>query len=183
MVPLLASLHRHGAQMTTKTTFQQLLNDYLFVGPQKPRYWQDYKDRMWLEHGIRIRAGDGTRERVLDEYRKERKRAGERLMKEELTRRDFIMGLIEKDDSWTGGNLIVPFKAKQQPEGTRFPEAPNAPISDTYQLTHTQIVVKKHIYWKFGPGARASKAVMKAMDDFVSDMKDKIAENMLRLFK
>lgn len=33
------------------------------------------------------------------------------LLKEELIRRDFILSTIEKDDSWKGGNLVVPFKA------------------------------------------------------------------------
>lgn len=33
------------------------------------------------------------------------------LLKEELIKRDFILSKIEKDDSWKGGNLVVPFKA------------------------------------------------------------------------
>ena len=33
------------------------------------------------------------------------------LLKEELVRRDFLLSKIEKDDSWKGGNLVVPFKA------------------------------------------------------------------------
>ena len=33
------------------------------------------------------------------------------LLKEELIKRDFILSNVEKDDGWTGGNLIVPFKA------------------------------------------------------------------------
>lgn len=33
------------------------------------------------------------------------------LLREELTKRDFLLSKIEKDDSWKGGALIVPFKA------------------------------------------------------------------------
>lgn len=33
------------------------------------------------------------------------------LLKEELVKRDFLLSKIEKDDSWKGGELIVPFKA------------------------------------------------------------------------
>lgn len=34
-----------------------------------------------------------------------------KLLKEELLKRDYILSTIEKDDSWKGGKLIVPFKA------------------------------------------------------------------------
>jgi len=34
-----------------------------------------------------------------------------RLLKEELIKRDYILSTIDKDDSWKGGKLIVPFKA------------------------------------------------------------------------
>jgi len=33
-----------------------------------------------------------------------------RLLKEELIKRDYILSTIDKDDSWKGGKLIVPFK-------------------------------------------------------------------------
>ncbi|MDE2107305.1 MAG: hypothetical protein KGL39_59455 [Patescibacteria group bacterium] len=33
------------------------------------------------------------------------------LLKEELIRRDFLLTKVEKDDTWLGGDLIVPFKA------------------------------------------------------------------------
>lgn len=33
------------------------------------------------------------------------------LLKEELVKRDYLLSKIEKDDSWFGGNLVVPFKA------------------------------------------------------------------------
>lgn len=33
------------------------------------------------------------------------------LLKEELVKRDYLLSKIEKDDSWKGGPLIVPFKA------------------------------------------------------------------------
>jgi hypothetical protein len=33
------------------------------------------------------------------------------LLKEELIKRDYILTNIEKDDTWKGGNLVVPFKA------------------------------------------------------------------------
>jgi hypothetical protein len=33
------------------------------------------------------------------------------LLKEEFVKRDFLLSKIEKDDTWKGGNLIVPFKA------------------------------------------------------------------------
>lgn len=33
------------------------------------------------------------------------------LLKEELVKRDYLLSKIEKDDSWLGGNLVVPFKA------------------------------------------------------------------------
>jgi hypothetical protein len=33
------------------------------------------------------------------------------LLKEELVKRDYILSKIERDDSWKGGQLIVPFKA------------------------------------------------------------------------
>lgn len=32
------------------------------------------------------------------------------LLKEEFTKRDYLLSNIEKDDSWLGGNLVVPFK-------------------------------------------------------------------------
>lgn len=35
----------------------------------------------------------------------------EELLKEELVKRDYILTNIEKDDTWKGGNLVVPFKA------------------------------------------------------------------------
>jgi hypothetical protein len=34
-----------------------------------------------------------------------------KLLKEELIKRDYILSTIERDDSWKGGKLIVPFKA------------------------------------------------------------------------
>jgi hypothetical protein len=33
------------------------------------------------------------------------------LLKEELVKRDFILSKVEKDDTWLGGSLIVPFKS------------------------------------------------------------------------
>lgn len=33
------------------------------------------------------------------------------LLKEELIKRDYLLTNVEKDDSWKGGNLVVPFKA------------------------------------------------------------------------
>jgi len=33
------------------------------------------------------------------------------MLKEELIRRDYILQNVQKDDSWKGGKLIVPFKA------------------------------------------------------------------------
>lgn len=108
-------------------SFKDLLNEYLFVGPKKPRYWQDYKDRMWLEKGIRIRAGDGTRERVLEEYRKERKRQGEAMFKELIVGDSWIMKAIAKDDCWTGGNLVVPFGSKVHVSEPVFFNKPNPP--------------------------------------------------------
>jgi hypothetical protein len=33
------------------------------------------------------------------------------LLKEELIKRDYVLTNIEKDDTWKGGNLVVPFKA------------------------------------------------------------------------
>ena len=33
------------------------------------------------------------------------------LLKEEFVKRDYLLSKIEKDDSWLGGNLVVPFKA------------------------------------------------------------------------
>ena len=33
------------------------------------------------------------------------------LLKEEMIKRDYLLQNIEKDDSWLGGNLVVPFKA------------------------------------------------------------------------
>jgi hypothetical protein len=35
----------------------------------------------------------------------------EELLKEELIKRDYLLNHIEKDDTWKGGSLIVPFKA------------------------------------------------------------------------
>jgi len=34
-----------------------------------------------------------------------------KLLKEEMIKRDYILSNIEKDESWKGGNLVVPFKA------------------------------------------------------------------------
>lgn len=33
------------------------------------------------------------------------------LLKEEMIKRDYLLNKVEKDDSWLGGNLVVPFKA------------------------------------------------------------------------
>lgn len=33
------------------------------------------------------------------------------LLKEEFVKRDYLLSKVEKDDSWLGGNLVVPFKA------------------------------------------------------------------------
>ena len=33
------------------------------------------------------------------------------LLKEEFVKRDYLLSKVEKDDTWKGGNLIVPFKA------------------------------------------------------------------------
>jgi hypothetical protein len=33
------------------------------------------------------------------------------LLKEEFIKRDYLLSKVEKDDSWLGGNLVVPFKA------------------------------------------------------------------------
>lgn len=33
------------------------------------------------------------------------------LLKEELVKRDFVLSNIEKDDNWSGGTLVVPFKS------------------------------------------------------------------------
>ena len=33
------------------------------------------------------------------------------LLKEEFVKRDYVLSTIEKDNSWKGGNLVVPFKA------------------------------------------------------------------------
>lgn len=33
------------------------------------------------------------------------------LLKEEMIKRDYLLSNVEKDDSWLGGNLVVPFKA------------------------------------------------------------------------
>lgn len=33
------------------------------------------------------------------------------LLKEELIKRDYLLNRVEKDDTWDGGNLVVPFKA------------------------------------------------------------------------
>ena len=33
------------------------------------------------------------------------------LLKEEMVKRDFVLNNVDKDDSWKGGNLVVPFKA------------------------------------------------------------------------
>ncbi len=33
------------------------------------------------------------------------------LLKEEFVKRDYLLSKIEKDDTWLGGNLVVPFKA------------------------------------------------------------------------
>lgn len=33
------------------------------------------------------------------------------LLKEEMIKRDYLLTNVDKDDSWLGGNLIVPFKA------------------------------------------------------------------------
>jgi hypothetical protein len=33
------------------------------------------------------------------------------LLKEEMIKRDYLLTNVEKDDSWLGGNLVVPFKA------------------------------------------------------------------------
>ena len=33
------------------------------------------------------------------------------LLKEEMTKRDYVLKRVEKDNKWKGGNLVVPFKA------------------------------------------------------------------------
>lgn len=33
------------------------------------------------------------------------------LLREELVKRDYVLSIVEKDENWKGGNLVVPFKA------------------------------------------------------------------------
>ena len=48
---------------------------------------------------------DRTFQDMLNEY------LPNRLLKEELIKRDYILTNIQKDDNWKGGKLIVPFKS------------------------------------------------------------------------
>lgn len=96
-----------------KSTFSQLLNEYFFGGSIPVRYWQRYKDRLWLHHGLK--PWPGLRERVLE---KERKRSARRQKEyfKDLVHAPLFSKLIEKDDTWTGGNLIVPFRMRAEDE-------------------------------------------------------------------
>lgn len=93
------------------STFSSMLNEYLF-GPSRPvRYWQRYKERLRL-HGFDHRDIPNCRARALAKMEKRFKKQSNRLLIEEFTKRDYLLRNIGKDDSWTGGNLIVPFKGK-----------------------------------------------------------------------
>jgi len=50
-------------------------------------------------------ATDRSFQAMLNEY------LPNKLLKEELLRRDYILQNVQKDDSWKGGKLVVPFKA------------------------------------------------------------------------
>ncbi len=172
--------------MATTHTFQSLLNEYL-CGSRRLRsgYWQEYKRKAWRLFGVRIKNNPALREAVYARAEKRRNNPNVRrpLLVEEFLKRDFILGMLAKDDQWIGGSLIVPFKPKEPTPSVRFPPPPNAPISDTYSLTYTDIVVKKHVYWKFGRGLEKTKAIHKICDDFVESMKEKISSYMLGKFK
>lgn len=86
-----------------------MLKEYLF-GPAKPtRYWQRYKERLRL-HGFDHRYIYNCRARALAKMEKRHKKQSNRLLIEEFMKRDYLLRNIAKDDSWLGGNLIVPFR-------------------------------------------------------------------------
>lgn len=98
--------------MNTSATFLSLLNEYL-GGSRRLRkgYWQEYKRKSWRLFGVRIRANPRLREAVLE--RAERRRHAKvrsSLLMEEFVRRDYLLGMIEKDTSWVGAYLPVPVK-------------------------------------------------------------------------
>ncbi len=110
LVPFLAHFRTEAPlSKVTTSTFADLLNEYLFVGPRPVRYWQNYKERLRYR-GIDYRTIPNCRARVLERWRKRAKKRGERYFKELVLHRSPLMDLIAKDDSWTGGNLIVPLR-------------------------------------------------------------------------
>lgn len=92
-----------------KTTFQDLLREYLF-GPARPvRYWQRYKERL-RRHGFDHKNIYNCRARALAKMEKRHKKQSNRLLIEEFAKRDFLLSKISKDTSWTGSSFVVPFR-------------------------------------------------------------------------
>lgn len=56
------------------------------------------------------------------------------LLKEELVKRDFLLSKVEKDDSWKGGTLVVPFK------GAGASSVSFASLTDSSNITEDQYV-------------------------------------------
>lgn len=110
-------------------TFQKLLNEYLGGASRlQSGYWQRYKHKAWRLFGVRVRgpAAVPLREQVLARAEKRRMNPKVRrgLLVKEFLKRDYLLSMIEKDTSWNGGTLIVPFK----PNGVIFGSQPSGPI-------------------------------------------------------
>lgn len=110
VVPLLAHFYEWAGTMRT-STFGELLNEYLFGGYIPAGYWRRYRERLWLHHGLK--PYPGLRARVLAKQIKRSKFQQKQQFKAMLSGPSIFEKLgIRKDDSWTGGHLVVPFGNK-----------------------------------------------------------------------
>jgi hypothetical protein len=112
------------------------------------------------------------------------------LLKEEFVKRDFLMSKIEKDDSWKGGQLIVPFKAAgassvafgsltdsadvSQDKFVRGQVAGQKEVWGTMSFNHRDLMehdmVSEQNFLKILPGA---------VEDFMDYMKNVVSVNLL----
>ena len=89
-------------------TYSELFKDALFGVQTPPRYWQRYKDRLWLHHGIR--PYPGLRRRVLDKLHSRQRKRGARILREMILAPSLFEKLGIPKDTQRSMVMVVPFK-------------------------------------------------------------------------
>lgn len=94
-------------RLCSPMTFNKMLRMYLcFSLPEKEQARLDLIERYWHKLPVKIQQ---EREALLDAGRKN----GDELLRQEITKRDYLLSAVLKDDSWQGGLLTVPFKLRK----------------------------------------------------------------------